>query len=97
MHAQVVNLGGLVQADSVQNVNGVIELVASGSLNLASGSTVSASAGSIALHGNVINQDGTIQADAGTIALHGKVINQNGTVQADSVKNINGTIELMAD
>jgi len=34
MHAQVVNQGGLVQANSVREVNGVIELVASDAINL---------------------------------------------------------------
>ncbi|HEX3799007.1 MAG TPA: filamentous hemagglutinin N-terminal domain-containing protein [Verrucomicrobiae bacterium] len=42
MRAQVVNQGGLVQANSVREVNGVIELVASDSLNIGSGSVISA-------------------------------------------------------
>jgi filamentous hemagglutinin family protein len=42
MHAQVVNQGGLVQANSVREVNGVIELVASDRLNLTASSVVSA-------------------------------------------------------
>ena len=40
--AKVVNQNGLVQANSVQNVNGVIELVASDSLNLGASSQISA-------------------------------------------------------
>jgi len=44
MHAQVVNQGGLVQANSVRQANGVIELVASDSLNLADTSVISARA-----------------------------------------------------
>src|SRR5208283_3333545 len=40
--AQVVNQNGLVQANSAQNVNGVIELVASDSLNLGASSVISA-------------------------------------------------------
>src|SRR5262245_58556314 len=42
MHAQVVNQGGLVQANSVRDVNGVIELVAGDALNLANTSIISA-------------------------------------------------------
>jgi filamentous hemagglutinin family protein len=40
MHAQVVNQGGLVQANSVREANGVIELVASDSLNLGPNSVI---------------------------------------------------------
>ena len=42
MQAQVVNQGGLVQANSIRNLNGVIELVASDTLNLGANSTISA-------------------------------------------------------
>ncbi len=42
MHAQVVNQGGLVQANSVREVNGVIELVASDAINLGANSILSA-------------------------------------------------------
>ncbi|HVV73346.1 MAG TPA: filamentous hemagglutinin N-terminal domain-containing protein, partial [Verrucomicrobiae bacterium] len=42
LHAQVVNQGGLVQANSVREVNGHIELVASQSLNLGPQSVISA-------------------------------------------------------
>ena len=42
MRAQVVNQGGLVQANSVQQVNGVIELVASDAINLGANSAISA-------------------------------------------------------
>ena len=42
MHAQVVNQGGLVQANSVREVNGVIELVASDAINLGANSVISA-------------------------------------------------------
>jgi filamentous hemagglutinin family protein len=40
MNAQVVNQNGIVQADSVQNQNGVIELVASDQLNLGANSKI---------------------------------------------------------
>jgi filamentous hemagglutinin family protein len=42
MHAQVVNQGGLVQANSVREVNGVIELVASDAINLGPNSVIQA-------------------------------------------------------
>jgi filamentous hemagglutinin family protein len=40
--AKTVNQNGLVQANSIQNINGVIELVASDSVNLGANSTISA-------------------------------------------------------
>jgi filamentous hemagglutinin family protein len=42
LNAQVVNQGGLIQANSVQEQNGVIEIVASESVTLGAGSTISA-------------------------------------------------------
>ena len=42
MRAQVVNQGGLVQANSVREINGVIELIAGGTLNLGAASVISA-------------------------------------------------------
>jgi filamentous hemagglutinin family protein len=42
LQAQVVNQNGIIQADSIQNKNGVIELVASDSLNLGANSQISA-------------------------------------------------------
>ena len=42
LQAQVVNQDGIIQANSVQNKNGVIELVASDSLSLGANSTISA-------------------------------------------------------
>src|SRR5882724_4158853 len=42
MHAQVVNQGGLVQANSVREANGVVELVASDTINLGPASVIEA-------------------------------------------------------
>src|SRR5262245_48734140 len=42
MHAKVVNQGGMLQANSVRTVNGVIELVASDALKLSESSSISA-------------------------------------------------------
>jgi filamentous hemagglutinin family protein len=43
-----------------------------------------------------VNNFGQITADAGTIALQAKVVNQDGLIQADSIRDVNGTIELIA-
>ena len=43
-----------------------------------------------------VDNEGGITADAGTIALRAQVVNQNGVLQADSVRNVHGTIELVA-
>ena len=42
LNAQVVNQGGMIQANSVRDDGGVIEIVASESVNLGAGSTISA-------------------------------------------------------
>ena len=44
LQAQVVNQNGIIQADSIQNQNGVIEFVASDSLNLGANSQILATA-----------------------------------------------------
>jgi filamentous hemagglutinin family protein len=67
MNAQVVNQNGLVQADSVRDQNGVIELVASGQLNLGANSQILArgddsTAGSSG--GNVTLQSGNTFSDS---------------------------------
>jgi len=46
LHAQVVNQNGLLQADSVRQQNGVIELVAVGAVNLGKDSIIKAEGGS---------------------------------------------------
>lgn len=45
--------------------------------------------------GSVDNQ-GRLIADGGSIAMQAKVVNQNNLVQANSVREVNGTIELIA-
>jgi filamentous hemagglutinin family protein len=50
----------------------------------------------VKLPGGAIDNSGRIIADAGTIALNAQVVNQNGVIQADSVREENGTIELVA-
>ncbi|MGA2499604.1 MAG: filamentous hemagglutinin N-terminal domain-containing protein [Tepidisphaeraceae bacterium] len=43
-----------------------------------------------------VDNAGHISVDAGTIALNAQVVNQDGILQADSVREQNGTIELVA-
>lgn len=43
-----------------------------------------------------VNNEGKLIADGGTIAAQAQTVNQNGFVQANSVKEVNGTIELVA-
>jgi filamentous hemagglutinin family protein len=80
LQAQVVNQNGLIQADSVQNVNGVIELVASDSLNIGANSTISASgdasAASASPGGIVVLDSGNSFADTPTSQIN--VAGQSG-------------------
>jgi filamentous hemagglutinin family protein len=102
--AQTVNQGGLVEANAAQNVNGVIELVASDSVNLAASSVTSAdgsgqanNAGGVSVQaGNAVNNNGLVRADGSSISLQGQTVNQNGTLQADSIDNANGAIGITA-
>jgi filamentous hemagglutinin family protein len=78
MQAQVVNQGGLVQANSVKDVNGTIELMASDTLNLDANSVISAkgdSAGASA-GGNVALKSGNAFSDQA-----GSLINISGGAQ----------------
>jgi filamentous hemagglutinin family protein len=43
-----------------------------------------------------VDNSGKLVADAGLIAIHSQVVNQGGLIQANSVREINGTIELVA-
>ena len=43
-----------------------------------------------------VDNSGKLIADAGTIAMRAQVVNQGGLVQANSVREVNGTIELVA-
>ena len=62
LHAQVVNQGGLIQANSVADVNGTIELVA---MNEADNSgKIVADGGSITMQAQVVNQNGVLQANS---------------------------------
>ena len=51
---------------------------------------------SVTLPAGSVDNAGKIIADAGTIAVHAEVVNQGGLVQANSIREVNGTIELVA-
>ncbi|HLH52081.1 MAG TPA: filamentous hemagglutinin N-terminal domain-containing protein [Verrucomicrobiae bacterium] len=89
MHAQVVNQGGLIQANSVREINGVVELVAGDSLTLGAGSTIQAngSAGFDANGGSV-----TIKSDGSFSDSPGSVIQVEGSPNGGN----GGTIEVSA-
>ncbi len=81
--AQMVNQNGVVQANSVKNVNGTIELVASDSLNLGANSVISAEGDSTVVTpssgGSIQLQSGNSFSDAA-----GSVINVSGGTQGGS-------------
>ena len=86
LNAQVVNQGGLVQANSIQEQNGVIEMTASDNLTLGAGSVTSAkgdtSGGSPG--GMVIAQSGNTFSDTSTSTINvagGTGGGQNGLVE----------------
>jgi filamentous hemagglutinin family protein len=87
--AQVVNQGGLVQANSVREQNGVIELVASDSINLEAGSSLQAQgdASGASPGGNITLKSGGQFTDQ-----PGSQINVAGGVQGGN----GGQVELSA-
>ncbi len=76
--AKMVNQNGLVQANSVQNVNGTIELVASDSVNLGAKSVISAQGDS---QGSSAGGTVTIKSDTSFSDQAGSTINISGGVQ----------------
>lgn len=87
--AQTVNQNGLVQANSVQNVNGTIELVASDSANLGANSVISAQgdAAGISSGGSVTVKSGETFSDQA-----GSAINISGGAQGGN----GGQVEISA-
>ncbi len=86
--AQFVNQNGLVQANSVQNVNGTIELVASGNLTLGASSQISANGDATAAGKSpggfvVLNAGNNTFADntGSSISVAGAGGGQNGVVE----------------
>jgi filamentous hemagglutinin family protein len=104
LQAQVVNQNGIIQADSVQNQNGVIELVASDQLNLGANSQISAngddsSGGSAG--GSVVLKSGNNFSDSvgSQISVIGGANGGNGgsvEVSAPNVLSLNSGINARA-
>jgi filamentous hemagglutinin family protein len=104
LQAQVVNQDGILQADSVQNHNGVIELVASDSLNLGTDSQILArgddsfsgsSGGTVTLKSENIFSDNT----GSRIATAGGAQGGNGgnvEVSAPNVQSLNSKMDASA-
>lgn len=90
MNAKVVNQGGLVQANSVAEVNGVIQLVAGDSVNLRSSSTISATGDS---HGTSSGGTVTILGGAAFTDQAGSRINVSGGADGGNA----GKVEISAD
>lgn len=81
LNAQVVNQNGLVQADSVRERNGVIELVASGSVTLGAASAISARGGEGESAGGrvIVKSGGTfVDAPASRIGVGGGTTGGDG-------------------
>jgi filamentous hemagglutinin family protein len=85
--AKFVNQNGLMQANSVQNVNGVIELVASDSLNLGASSAISASGDATAASASpggfvVLKSDNTyVDTPTSTLNVTGQSGGQDGLIE----------------
>ena len=100
LHAQVVNQGGLVQANSVADVNGTIELVASDAIDLGATSVISAQGDSqgVSSGGTVtIKSDNTFSDQSGsTIGIAGGAHGGNGgglEISAASLTGIQSHID----
>lgn len=88
-NAQTVNQNGLVQANSVQEENGVIELVADDSVNLGANSTVEANGGDSGVSdgGKITIKSGNTFSD-----VHGSLVSAAGGAQGGN----GGSIDLSA-
>ena len=101
MHAKVVNQDGLVQANSVQNVNGVIELFASDSLSLGADSKISArgdDAVAVSAGGTVtLKSDNNFSDATGSqIVTSGGVTGGNGgnvEISAPNIQSLNSAMD----
>jgi filamentous hemagglutinin family protein len=94
LQAQVVNQGGMIQANSVRENNGVIELLASDAINLGADSLIQAQGGSQGASpgGNVLIKSGGQFSDqsGSTIVVAGGVQGGNGGQAEISARQMNG-------
>jgi filamentous hemagglutinin family protein len=104
LNAQVVNQGGLIQANSVQEQNGVIDIVASDTVKLGAGSTISAQGDTqgASSGGQVIIKSGHAFSDAATsvIDVSGGAQGGNGgqvEISASQINSIQSQIYGQAD
>src|ERR1035437_4944403 len=104
LNARVVNQNGLIQANSVQNQNGVIELVASDSLNLGASSqivaqgddSVSGSAGGTVM---LTSENNFSDAVGSSIVTAGGANGGNGgnvEVSAPNIESLNSSMDASA-
>ena len=104
LQAQVVNQNGIIQANSVQNQNGFIELIASDQLSLGANSQIIANGDNVSSGssgGNVILKSGnTISDDVGSqVSVTGGAQGGNGgnvEISAPSVQSLNSGINARA-
>jgi filamentous hemagglutinin family protein len=104
MNAKTVNQDGFVQANSVRNVNGTIELVAADSLNLGANSQILANGDASpdgSSGGSVTLQSGNTFSDAAgsRIEATGGALGGNGgsvEISAPSVLSLNSTVDALA-
>jgi filamentous hemagglutinin family protein len=89
LNARVVNQGGLIQANSIQEQNGVIELVAGDSLNLSASSVISAKGDS---QGTSSGGNVTIKSGNQFLDNAGSVIDFSGGTQGGN----GGALEISA-
>jgi filamentous hemagglutinin family protein len=100
VNAQVVNQGGVIQANSIREVNGVIQLVASDAVNLGANSVISAKGDTQGASpgGTVTVQAGNSYSDAAgsTISVAGGAQGGNGgtaEISAPVMPAINSAID----
>ena len=104
LQAQVVNQNGIIQADSIQNQNGVIELVASDSLNLGANSQILARGDNTTANssgGTVTLQSGNNFSDSvgSQISVAGGSQGGNGgsvEISAPNVLSLNSSMDATA-
>jgi hypothetical protein len=104
LQAQVVNQNGILQANSVKNENGVIELVASDSVNLGADSQITANGDNSAAGssgGTVVIQSGNNFSDSigSQISVAGGSQGGNGgnlEVSAPSILSLNSSMDASA-